>query len=85
VYRFVPPRNYNPTVPLPTTPRGGYLDRFGNEWQEGPAHGLAAAEGDINEWDVQLSQAGINIWGSKAKKVRGVYYINATRNGFLSH
>jgi hypothetical protein len=62
------------------------LDRFGNEWQQGPAHGQAAAAGFTSEWDVQLSAAGARRWGQFAKKgVGGKQYLNLTPDGFLSH
>ena len=43
-YRFVPPRGYNPRNPLPRSGRG-FLDRFGNIWQQGPNHHFP----DIND------------------------------------
>jgi RHS repeat-associated protein len=52
--RYVPPRGYNPAVPLPRGPQGGYIDRFGNEWVVGPSH----TPGHPFEWDVQLSHSG---------------------------
>ncbi|MGO9109181.1 MAG: polymorphic toxin type 17 domain-containing protein [Thermoguttaceae bacterium] len=85
-YRYMPPRGYNSASPLPKGPRGGYLDRFGNEWQEGPAHGLAHSSGHLGEWDVQLCPAGVTRWGRHAKKgTGGRDYINVTRDGRLSH
>ena len=82
--RYRPPKGYNPVAgPLPTGPGGGYLDRFGNEWQQGPAHGKAAAAGHAKEWDVQLSQQGQNRWGNMAKG--GASYINVTKDGIRSH
>lgn len=61
------------------------MDRFGNVWVEGPAHGKAAADGDAGEWDVQLSQGGVWAWGRHAKTKNGVSYVNVTRKGWLSH
>src|SRR5437016_13129307 len=84
-YRYLPPRGYNPKNELPRATGGGYLDRFGNEWQQGPAHGAAAANGFSREWDVQLSPAGVTRWGKAAKKgVGGQPYLNITPDGFLS-
>ena len=86
VFRFLPPLHYNPALPLPRRPvGGGYIDRFGNDWQEGPAHGLSAVEGDSREWDVQLSPAGTTIWGRWATMKNGAYYVNVTRKGLRSH
>jgi Novel toxin 17 len=85
-YRYLPPAGYNPGNALPRTGGGGYRDRFGNEWQQGPAHGRAAAEGFSREWDVQLSPAGVRRWGRDAKQgAGGRWYLNITPNGFLSH
>lgn len=81
----MPPKGLNTKNGLPKGPNGGYLDRFDNEWVEGPAHGQAAVDADFREWDVQLSQAGINVWGKLGKTVRGTTYINVTRKGWLSH
>lgn len=85
-YRYLPPRGYNPVNALPRGQSGAYLDRFGNEWEQGPAHGKAAAEGFSREWDVELSVAGIQRWGKAAKKGMGAKpYVNVTPDGFLSH
>ena len=85
-YRYLPPRGYNPVNALPTGRSGAYLDRFGNAWEQGPAHGRAASDGFMREWDVQLSPAGVQRWGRAAKKgVGGNLYVNVTPDGFLSH
>ena len=84
IYRFVPPKHYNPANPLPRK-GAGFVDRFGNVWQEGSAHGLAAANGDAAEWDVQLSATAHAAWFAYAKTVNGVSYVNVTRDGMLSH
>lgn len=34
--RYVPPKSWDSTMPLPKQGRG-YLDRFGNVWQRGPS------------------------------------------------
>ena len=77
--------HYHPSQPLPRGDGGGYLDRFGNEWIAGPAHGIAAANGDVQEWDVRLSKTGVAIWSEGAKVVNGVSYVNVTKVGHLSH
>lgn len=67
-------------------PRTGAVDRFGNVWQRGPAHGRAGAAGFEFEWDVQLSQQGLNAWGEHAhRRSDGGWYINVTPDGRLSH
>jgi len=52
--RYVPPRGYNATEPLPRGPNNGFIDRFGNEWTRGPSR----TAGQAFEWDVQLSNTG---------------------------
>ena len=47
--RYVPPKNWHPSEPLPRGPRGGYMDKFGNEWTKGPSR----TKGQPFEWDVQ--------------------------------
>jgi len=84
-FRFVPPKQYHPSKPLPTGPAGGFRDRYDNEWVLGPAHGKAFNDGDHNEWDVQLSAKGLTVWGNDAKVVNGKAYINVTKDGRLSH
>jgi hypothetical protein len=82
----MPPVGYTPNLPLPRGPGGGYLDRFGNEWQIGEPHGLAFTSGHPKEWDVQLSTKGQTVWSRYAKKsASGGWYINVTRDGRLSH
>jgi hypothetical protein len=52
--RFVPPRNWDGSTPIPRGPNKGFLDRFGNEWTRGPSR----TQGQAFEWDVQLSPTG---------------------------
>ncbi len=47
--RFIPPKNWKPTQPLPRGPQKGYLDKFGNEWTKEPSR----TKGQAFEWDVQ--------------------------------
>ncbi|MEN3157341.1 FG-GAP-like repeat-containing protein [Alkalimonas sp. NCh-2] len=47
--RYIPPKNWHPDNPLPRGPRGGYMDKFGNEWTKGPSR----TRGQAFEWDVQ--------------------------------
>lgn len=83
--RYRAPAGYNAADLLPIGPGGGYLDRFGNEWQEGPPHGRAAVEGHAREWDVQLSHQGMNAWRKLAKTRGGLSYVNITKDGNRSH
>lgn len=50
----MPQRNYSPSEPLRKGDRGGFIDRFGNEWQKGSSRTI----GYTFEWDVQLSTKG---------------------------
>ncbi len=52
--RYVPPKGYQPSNPLPRGPNNGFMDRFGNEWVSGPSR----TPGQEFEWDVQLSKTG---------------------------
>lgn len=47
--RYVPPKNWHPSEPLPRGSRGGHMDKFGNEWTKGPSR----TQGQPFEWDVQ--------------------------------
>lgn len=48
--RYVPPKNWHASEPLPRGPQNGYMDKFGNEWTRGPSR----TAGEPFEWDVQL-------------------------------
>ncbi len=52
--KFIPPRNWDGSTPIPRGPIRGFLDRFGNEWTKGPSR----TPGQAFEWDVQLSPTG---------------------------
>ena len=52
--RYVPPKNWHPSEPLPRGPNNGYMDKFGNEWTKGPSR----TAGEAFEWDVQLPGGG---------------------------
>jgi hypothetical protein len=76
--RFVPRDTYNPTLPLPRGPKGGYMDRFDNEWVPGPSR----TQGQDFEWDVQLSRTGKAQlgWASRDGK-----HINISLDGRITH
>ena len=61
---------------------GGYVDKFGNVWKEGPYHGDPNKNFDF-EWDVQLSEKGMKEWGSYTKNEKK--YINVAPDGTISH
>lgn len=85
-FRYQAPKRLKPGDGLPTTDNGGIIDRFGNTWQRGPAHGKASADGARFEWDVQLGESGKRAWGHSAKNgASGGQYINITPDGYLSH
>lgn len=75
--RYIPPKNYKPTNPLPRGDRNGYLDKFGNEWTRGPSR----TQGQSFEWDVQLSPAGKKQlgWASKGD------HLNVSLDGHITH
>jgi filamentous hemagglutinin len=52
--RYVPPKGYEASNPIPRGPSNGYIDRFDNEWTRGPSR----TTGQPFEWDVQLSRTG---------------------------
>ena len=47
--RYIPPKNWKASEPLPRGAKGGYMDKFGNEWTKGPSR----TKGQSFEWDVQ--------------------------------
>lgn len=80
-FRFEPPKKYHPGNRLPVTDDGkGFVDRYGNIWRKGPYHGKPGLF--ESEWDVQLSETGMRMWGRFA---RGKGYINVRPDGMLSH
>ena len=88
-YRYLAPVGYDPCNPLPKGKNGGYLDRFGNEWVQGPYHGDPSKPFN-KEWDVQLSPIGEGKWnirgGASKSQAKGVnYYINVRPDGMKSH
>ncbi len=84
-FRFLLPRKYQPGNALPRGKQGGFLDRFGNEWVEGPYHG-DPSKGFTYEWDVQLSPEGRD-WaeGLLTEKPPAKEYINVAPDGTISH
>lgn len=72
---FVPPKNWNPSVPQTDVLNGrkGYVDAFGNVWSKGPGRG-----GDPWEWDVQ-------VVSGMARPTKDGAHLNASRRGRITH
>ncbi|WP_211445067.1 polymorphic toxin type 17 domain-containing protein [Collimonas humicola] len=75
--RYVPPKNWKPTVPLPKG-KQGYIDKFGNEWVKGPSR----TPGQAFEWDVQLSHQGREKIGWAT---RDGSHANVSLDGHITH
>lgn len=76
--RYVPPKGYRPSMPLPRGPQNGYIDRFGNEWVKGPSR----TEGQAFEWDVQLSHTGREQIGWMSPDGN---HVNVSLDGEVTH
>ena len=80
--RYILPKNYSPSAPLPAPlpkgPNNGYLDKFGNEWTKGPSR----TKSQEFEWDVQLSKTGREQlgWASRDGK-----HLNISIDGKITH
>jgi hypothetical protein len=84
--RYVPPKDYDPSYPLPRE-RGGFVDNKGNIWQKGPARGKQrdkdfSSQNDAYEWDVQLSKEGRRQLGGIGVN-NG--YTNVSKRGWITH
>ena len=71
--RYVPPKYWYPTMPLPRGPGNGYIDRFANEWVWNNRAG---------HWDVQLSPRGLSQYERFSKSGE---HINVTTTGRIDH
>jgi RHS repeat-associated protein len=76
--RYVPPKNWSPPSPLPRGERGGYRDKFGNEWVKGPSRTC----GEPFEWDVQLSRTGAAQLGWASREGA---HLNVSMKGHITH
>ncbi|MFN6325584.1 MAG: DUF4157 domain-containing protein, partial [Aphanizomenon sp.] len=76
--RYVPPKNWHPSQPLPRGTRGGYKDRFGNEWVSGPSR----TKGEPFEWDVQLGAKATP--GMRNLSIDG-RHVNVSLKGRVTH
>jgi RHS repeat-associated protein len=77
--RFIPPNAWNASQPLRKGPKGGYLDRFGNEWTKKKVAGKGP--GEIH-WDVQLSPTGKSQLGHLSNSGN---HLNVTSTGQIAH
>ncbi|PIC05763.1 hypothetical protein CS060_03230 [Anoxybacillus flavithermus] len=75
--RYVPPKNWTPSQPLPRK-GGGHIDRFGNIWTKGPSR----TKGEPFEWDVQLSKRGKQMLGHLS---RDGSHLNVSLKGRITH
>ncbi|MFV0421724.1 polymorphic toxin type 17 domain-containing protein [Oleidesulfovibrio sp.] len=76
--RYVPPKNWDGSTPLPRGPNKGYVDKFGNEWTRGPSR----TQGQAFEWDVQLSKTGKSQIGWTT---RDGSHANVSLDGKITH
>ena len=75
--RYVPPKNWTPSQPLPRE-NGEIVDRFGNVWEKGPSR----TKGQNIEWDVQLSRTGNSRLGWAS---RDGSHLNISLDGKITH
>lgn len=75
--RYIPPEKWNLYEPLPKGNKG-YIDKFKNEWIEGPSR----TENQSFEWDVQLSRQGKSQIGWLT---RGSSHVNVSLDGKITH
>ncbi|QSV66938.1 MAG: hypothetical protein HEQ12_08250 [Aphanizomenon flos-aquae DEX188] len=71
-------KNWYPSQPLPRGTRGGYKDRFGNEWVSGPSR----TKGEPFEWDVQLGAKATP--GMRNLSIDG-RHVNVSLKGRVTH
>ncbi len=78
--RYVPPKKWVPSQPLPKSggKKGGYIDKFGNIWTPGPTR----TAGESFEWDVQLSTTGKQKMGWLS---RDGSHLNVSLKGKITH
>ena len=76
--RFVPRKNYQPSMSLPKGENKGYIDKFGNEWTKGPSRTME----QNFEWDVQLSPLGQKQLGWLSRDLK---HINVSLDGKVTH
>jgi Novel toxin 17 len=76
--RYVPPKNWHPSNPLPRGKQKGFIDKFGNEWVKGPSR----TKGQASEWDVQLAK---NATDSIKALSRDGSHLNVSLDGMITH
>jgi len=77
-WRYVPPKGWSPTQPLPKGGQNGYLDKWDNEWTRGPSR----TKGEAFEWDVQLSKHATKDF--VARSPDGAH-VNVSLKGVITH
>ncbi len=75
--RYVPPKAWNASQPLPKT-KEGYIDKFGNIWKQGASRTAS----ERFEWDVQLSRKGKAHLGWAS---RDGSHLNVSLKGKITH
>ena len=75
--RYIPPKNWNPSETLPKR-NGGYVDKFGNVWTQGPSR----TKNQNFEWDVQLSKKEKSSLGWAS---RDGSHLNISLDGKITH
>lgn len=78
--RFVPRPQTSVKSGLAKGRRGGYIDKFGNEWTKGPSR----TKGEPYEWDVQLSPQGRNMLGHLSPD-NPPSHLNVSLGGRITH
>ena len=79
--RYLPPIGWNAAEGLPKERENGgkgFIDRFGNVWVKGPSR----TAGERFEWDVQLSNTGLEKMEQWSKDGD---HVNVSLNGTVTH
>ncbi len=79
--RYVPPKDWKPSSPLPRGPNKGYIDRFGNEWVKGPSR----TAGENFEWDVQLTKNASQSIKKLSPDTKANKHLNVSLEGKITH
>jgi filamentous hemagglutinin len=79
--RYVPPKDWSPSSPLPRGPNKGYIDRFGNEWVKGPSR----TSGEAFEWDVQLTKNASQSIKKLSPDTKSNKHLNVSLEGKITH
>ena len=77
-FRYVAPKNYHPSQPLPKGPNKGFIDQFGNEWVKGESR----TAGEDWEWDVQIGRHATEGFKKASRDGR---HVNISLKGRVTH